>query len=311
MFFVHQVDNKTDKNDNKMFGMKGSGTRLFRGNNTVGVAFGSITKLTRTGRRIRRVMRFLGRPRGCASLNNGVPGNTLLMNPPKANGALLTGTITNRTGMPFFSLTNSSFIRVFINMNTSQIHSLFHRTGRGTPYVVFVSRVSTMKHTHNGGPTVKKGSRHRGALGRLLARVSNFNSGDNIVVLTTAGHMSMLSGTLLHTKHFSHRVRMSLPSLGRHGRMFNMRLHPVGVSSDMSMSLLTHRAPKFSKTSVTGMYGRTTLVTTHRKGDFINGRSFLSTMSHVVNNLRGGAGVAARTRHHSVTLRRTNRTTVS
>lgn len=293
-----------------MFGIKEDGTRLFRGK-AGHVAFGSITKRTTTGRRMRRVMSFLGRPRGCARLNKGVPGNTLLMNPPKANGALLTGTITNRTSMPFFSVSNSSFMRVFININTSHMHSLFHRTGRGSPYVVFVSRVSTMNHTHNGGPDVKKGSRHRGALGRLLARVSKFNSGDKIVVLTTAGHMSVLSGTLLHTKHFSQRVCMSLPSLGRQGRIFKIRLGPLGLSDDMSMSLLTQRAPNFDNTSVTGMYGRTTLVTTHRRGGDMSGSSFLTTVSHVMNNLRGGAGIVATTRGHTVTLRRTNRTAVS
>ncbi len=256
-------------------------------------------------------MRFLGGPGGFASLKNGVPGKTLLMNPPKANGALLSGTMTNRTSIPFFSLSNSSFIRVFININTDHIHSLFHRTGRGSPYVVFVSRVSTIKHTHKGGPTVNNGSRHRGALGRLLARVSNFNAGDKIVVLTTAGQISVLSGTLLHTKHFSQRVRISLPSLGRHGTMFGMRLHPMGASSAMSVSLLTQRAPKFSNTSVTGIYGRTTLVTTHRGGPTMDGRSFLDTISHVVNNLRGRAGIVATRRGRAVTLRRTKRTAVS
>lgn len=291
--------------------MNGDGTGVCRGKGSLKVAFGSITKRRNTGRRMRRVIRFLGGPRGCASLNNGVPGNTLLINPPKANGALLTGTMTNRTNMPFFSVDNSSFMRVFININTSHIHSLFHRTGRGTPYVVFVSRVSTINHTHDGGPTVNKGSRQRGALGTLLARVSNFNAGDNIVVLTTAGHMSVLSDTLLHTNHFSQRVRMSLPNLGRHGTVFLIRLGPVGVSSAISISLLTHRAPNFSNTSVTGMYGRTTLVTTHRSGGTMYGRSFLSTMSEVMNKLRGGAGIVATSRGQDVTLRRTNRTAVS
>lgn len=291
-----------------MFDIKGTGTRLFSGSGSQGIAFGSITNLTRTGRRIRRVISFLGGPRGCARLKNGVPGKTLLMNPPKANGALLTGTITKRTSIPFFSLSNSSFMRVFINIKTSHMHSLFHRTGRGTPYVMFVSRVSTINHTHNGGMGVGDGSRHRGALGRLLARVSNFNSGDNIVVLTTAGHTSVLSGTLLHTKHFSHRVRIRLPSLGRHGRVFKIRLHPVGVSRDISTRFLTHRAPNFSNTSVTGIYGRTTLVTTHGNGGFIRGRSFVGTISHVIKNLRGQAGVAATSRHRYVTGRRTNRT---
>ncbi len=309
VFVGHEVVNNT--NNNKIFDMNGSHTRVFSGSSMAGgVAFTSITNLRKTGRRIRRVIRFLHRPSGCASLNNGVPGKTLLMNPPNANGALLTGTITNRTSIPFFSLSNSSFIRVFININTSHIHSLFHRTGRGSPYVIFVSRVSTVNHTHNGGDDFGSGSRHRGALGRLLARVSNFNSGSNIVVLTTAGHTRVLSGTLLHTNHFSHRVRIRLPSVRRHGRVFRMRVGPLGLSSAISISFLTHRAPNFSNTSVTGIYGRTTLATTHGRHGTVKGRSFLSTISHVVNNLRGGAGVVATRRGGGVTCRRTKRTAV-
>lgn len=256
------------------------------------------------------MMRFLGSPNGFAAVNTGVPGNMLLTKPPNANGALLTGTITNRTKMPFFAVSNSSFMRVFININTSHIHSLFARTGGGTPYVVFVSRVSTINHRHNTNLNNNR-SRHRRALGRLLIRVSNFNTGRNVVAVTTAGHPSVLSPTLLHPNHFSHRIVMNHPSLHNHRTVLGIRTHGGPLTSSMSLGVVTGGAPNFANTSLDGLLGRTTLLTTHLGGGMVA----------VTRIRRTDRGIDVKPRHHDrvidsgshglATCRRSNRTVIT
>lgn len=279
----------------------------------MGIHFHGITKVSRTGRRVVRFIRFLGRPTGCRGLKTGVPGKTVLDNPPKAKGALLTGTATNRTKIPFLSISKDRFIRVFININSSQIESLFGRTQRVTPYVMFVSRVSTVNGTHNHNKCLKNknGSRERDALGRLLIRVSNFNSASRVIILTNAGHPSMLSPTLAQPNHFSEVVTVSGPSLGNQRSVFTIRLAPVGArtrSGPLLTGGLTFLAPNFTKTSVTGIYGRTTLVTTHLKSACIRRGRFRVTVRQMITKLRGGSQILSPRRGGVITCRRTNRT---
>lgn len=236
-----------------------------------------------------------------------MPGNILLMNPPNANGALLTETITNRTNIPFFSVSNSSFIRVFININTSHIHSLFSRTGGGSPYVVFVSRVSTMNHRENTNLN-NNGSRHRRALGRLLIRVSNFNTGRNMVLVTTAGEPSILSPTLVHPNEFSHRIIMDCPSIGNHRTVLEIRTEGGPLTPSMGLGAVTGAATKFANTSLRGLLGRTTLLTTEGSGGTVAVSRVGRTAIGIIINTRGGDGMVDRGRGGLATCRRTNRT---
>lgn len=266
-----------------------------------------MTKRSRTGRLLARVISFLRGPRGCARVNTMYPGKTLLMKPPKANGALLTGTITKRTGMPFFSVSNSRFMRVFINVKTSGMHSLFGRTGRGTPYVMFVSRVSAV----NGGESgtkCNKGSRHRRALGRLLARVSKFSTSGNIIVLTTAGQPSDLSPTLLHPKEFSHHVPIRLPSLGKHRRVLGIRTGGMELKSSVSFGTVTETTSKTSKTRLTGVMGRTTLHTIERGHGCMARTSLRRDVRAIVTKCRGGGRMLSSGRGLVISCRRVNRT---
>lgn len=201
-------------------------------------------------------------------------------------------------------------MRVFININTSHIHSVFRRTGGTTPYVVFVSRVSTMNHRHNTNLNNNR-SRHRRALGRVLIRVSNFRNGRNVVIVTTAGHPSILSPTLLHPNHFSHRIIINLPSIHNHRRVLGIRVHHMPLTPSVSTTVVTHNAPNFSNTSLTGLIGRTTLFTTHNGGHIISVIRFRGTGSGVVVNTRHHSVIVARTRGRSATCRRTNRTVVN
>lgn len=275
-----------------------------------GGAFSSITNYSRRGTRLRRVIRFLGSPNGFARLNTHVPGNILLINPPKANGALLTGTITNRTGTPFLSVSNSSFIRVCINMNTDHMESLFSRTVGGTPTVIFVSRVSTINERENTNAN-NKGSRERRALGRLLIRVSNFSSGSKIVIVTTAGHPSILSPTLLHPNEFSERVAIGHPSTRNERSVLGIRTGGGPLTPSIGFGSLTRVAVNFANTSLRGLLGRTTLLTTEGRGGTLAGRRVRSTIAHIRVNARGGSRGCSRGTGGLATCRRTNRTITS
>lgn len=296
---------RTKKGGSVTFKVKGDGTGVcIRSDRKV--HFSSITKRSRTGRGLSRVISCLRGPGGCASMNTSVPGNILLMKPPKANGAVLTGTITNRSGMPFFSVSNSRFIRVFINVKTSGIQSLFERTGRGTPYVIFVSRVSTVNGGHS--KRVNKGSRERRALGRLLARVSKFRKGGNIVVLTTAGHPRSLSPTLAHPKHFSEHIPIRLPSLTNHRTVLGIRTGGVGTSSSISLRAVTHVTSNTSNTRLTGVVGRTTLHTIHDKEAIMGRSSLRRDVRIIVTKCRGGGTILSSRRGGIITCRRVKRT---
>ncbi len=287
-----------------------NGSHTQHSSNGHGAAFTSITNTSRRGRRVTRVISFLGGPLHFNRVNTGVPHNILLVNPPNANGALLTHTITNRTNIPFFSVSNSSFIRVFININTSHIHSLFDRTGGTTPTVIFVSRVSTIKHRENANLNNNR-SRERRALGRLLIRVSNFNSGRNIVIVTTAGHPSILSGTLLHPKHFSERVAIGCPSAGNHRRVLGIRSHKGPLNPSMDLGAVTGSASNFANTSLTGLLGRTTLLTIHHNGGTVARSRVRRTAVGIMVNTRGGSRVMDSGSGVIATCRRTNRTIIS
>lgn len=310
MFFFCVVVKRTDRNNhnNKVVGFNGSGTGP-TGTGRGGIHFSSITNRRRRGRRLIRIIRFLGGPGGFAQLKTGVPSKILLRKPPNANGALLTGTITNRTNMPFFSVSNSSFIRVFIKINTDQIHSLFSRTGGTTPSVVFVSRVSTINQQHNSNVNNNR-SRHRRALGRLLIRVSNFGNSRNIVIVTTAGQTSILSPTLLQPNHFSQGVLINTPSIGNHRTVLHIRTHGGPLKPSISLGRVTGRAPKFINTSLTGLLGRTTLLTTQHGRGRVSTTSISRTRSHMVTNPTGHSQIISPGRHRAITCRRTNRAVI-
>ena len=263
------------------FGMMGGKQKKFERVANVSVRFDDVAGLGPAKRDLEEVVQFLKEPEGFRRLGGKVPRGVLLVGPPGTGKTLLARAVAGESGVPFYSISASEFIEMFVGVGASRVRELFTQAKKNAPAIIFIDEIDAVGRARGAGVGGGHDEREQ-TLNQLLSEMDGFERNDLTVVLAATNRPDVLDPALLRPGRFDRRVVVERPELKARIAILNVHLRDKPLGEDVSVKGLAERTPGFSGADLANLTNEAALHATRRGADVVEDSDFLAAYDKIV-----------------------------
>ncbi|MDD9994833.1 MAG: ATP-dependent zinc metalloprotease FtsH, partial [Dehalococcoidia bacterium] len=284
LFMVRQAQGNT----NQTFSFGRSKARMTMGNSPT-VTFEDVAGVEEAKQELQEVVEFLKFPERFLALGAKIPKGVLLVGPPGTGKTLMARAVAGEAGVPFFSISGSEFVEMFVGVGASRVRDLFDQAKRNSPCIVFIDEIDAVGR-HRGAGLGGGHDEREQTLNQILVEMDGFDSGTNVIVVAATNRPDILDPALLRPGRFDRRVTLDNPDV--RGRMQILDVHSKGkpLAEDVNMETVAKQTPGFSGADLANLVNESALLAARRSKESIGPEEFAESIDRVI------AGPARRSR---------------
>ncbi len=284
LFMVRQAQGNT----NQTFSFGRSKARMTMGNSPT-VTFEDVAGVEEAKQELQEVVEFLKFPERFLALGAKIPKGVLLVGPPGTGKTLMARAVAGEAGVPFFSISGSEFVEMFVGVGASRVRDLFDQAKRNSPCIVFIDEIDAVGR-HRGAGLGGGHDEREQTLNQILVEMDGFDSGTNVIVVAATNRPDILDPALLRPGRFDRRVTLDNPDV--RGRMQILEVHSKGkpLAEDVNMETVAKQTPGFSGADLANLVNESALLAARRNKESIGLEEFAESIDRVI------AGPARRSR---------------
>ena len=265
--------------NNQALGFGRSRARMFTGNRPT-VTFSDVAGVEESKAELQEVVEFLKYPERFQALGAHIPRGVLLVGPPGTGKTLLARAVAGEAGVPFFSISGSEFVEMFVGVGASRVRDLFDQAKRNAPAIVFVDEIDAVGR-HRGAGLGGGHDEREQTLNQILVEMDGFDTNTNVIVIAATNRPDILDPALLRPGRFDRRVVLDLPDIN--GRMAILSVHAKGMplSSELSLEDIARQTPGFSGADLANLVNEAAILAARRGKSDISGSEFAESVDRV------------------------------
>ena len=269
----------------QIFNIGKSKAQLFDKDTHVNVTFDDVAGLEGAKLEIMEVVDFLKNPKKYTELGGKIPKGVLLVGPPGTGKTLLAKAVAGEARVPFFSLSGSDFVEMFVGVGASRVRDLFKQAKEKAPCIVFIDEIDAVGRARGRSPITGANDERENTLNQLLTEMDGFASNTGVIILAAPNRADILDRALLRAGRFDRQIQIELPDLIEREDIFRVHLKPIKIDDTVDAAFLARQTPGFSGADIANVCNEAALIAARKNKKKVDRQDFLDAIDRIIGGL--------------------------
>lgn len=270
---------------NQIFNIGKSKAQIFDKEKTIQVNFNDVAGLEEAKVEIMEIVDFLKNPKTYTELGGKIPKGALLVGPPGTGKTLLAKAVAGEAHVPFFSISGSDFVEMFVGVGASRVRDLFKQAKQKAPCIVFIDEIDAVGRARGRNPNFGSNDERENTLNQLLTEMDGFASNSGVIILAATNRADVLDKALMRAGRFDRQIHVELPDINEREAIFKVHLKPIKTSKNLNLDFLAKQTPGFSGADIANVCNESALIAARRKKKQVEKQDFLDAIDRIIGGL--------------------------
>ncbi|MBR5086727.1 MAG: ATP-dependent zinc metalloprotease FtsH [Muribaculaceae bacterium] len=294
-----------------IFSVGKSKAKLFDKNDQTKVTFKDVAGLAEAKTEVAEIVDFLKSPQRYTNLGGKIPKGALLVGPPGTGKTLLAKAVAGEADVPFFSLSGSDFVEMFVGVGASRVRDLFKQAKDKAPCIVFIDEIDAVGRARGNNPKMGSNDERESTLNQLLTEMDGFGTNSGIIILAATNRVDILDKALLRAGRFDRQIYVDLPELNDRKEIFQVHLRGVKTDGSVDLNLLARQTPGFSGADIANVCNEAALIAARHHKVAVQKQDFNSAIDRIIGGLEKASKVMTEEERNSIAVHEAGHATVS
>ncbi len=284
IFLMRRMTGGAGPGGGQIFNIGKSRAQLFDGNK-VSITFKDVAGLEEAKVEIMEIVDFLKNPKKYTNLGGKIPKGALLVGPPGTGKTLLAKAVAGEAKVPFFSLSGSDFVEMFVGVGASRVRDLFKQAKEKAPCIIFIDEIDAIGRARGKNQFTGANDERENTLNQLLTEMDGFQGNQGVIILAATNRADVLDRALMRAGRFDRQIHVELPDMNERQEIFKVHTKPLKMSNEIDVSLLAKQTPGFSGADIANVCNEAALIAARRDSQSIAKQDFLDAIDRIVGGL--------------------------
>ena len=257
------------------------------------------------------IVKFLKDPHKYTELGGKIPKGALLVGPPGTGKTLLAKAVAGEANVPFFSISGSDFVEMFVGVGASRVRDLFRQAKEKAPCIVFIDEIDAVGRARGRNPSMGGNDERENTLNQLLTEMDGFGTNSGIIVLAATNRADILDKALLRAGRFDRQIHVELPGLPERKQIFKVHMKPLKIDDSVDIDLLSRQTPGFSGADIANVCNEAALIAARKNHNAVGKQDFLDAIDRIIGGLEKKTKVMTQDEKRTIALHEAGHATVS
>lgn len=275
------------------------------------ITFADVAGLHEAKEEVEEIVHFLKNPQKYTQLGAKIPKGALLVGPPGTGKTLLAKAVAGEAHVPFFSLSGSDFVEMFVGVGASRVRDLFSQAKEKAPCIIFIDEIDAVGRARSNGQNLGGNDERENTLNQLLTEMDGFGTNSGIIVLAATNRVDILDGALTRAGRFDRQIFVDLPDINDRKEIFLVHLRGIKVDSSLDIDLLARQTPGFSGADIANICNEAALIAARREQEFVTKDDFMNAVDRVIGGLEKKNAITTSDERRSIAIHEAGHAVVS
>ena len=294
-----------------MFSVGKSKAKMYEKGGDLGITFKDVAGQAGAKQEIQEIVDFLKNPQKYTDLGGKIPKGALLVGPPGTGKTLLAKAVAGEAGVPFFSMSGSDFVEMFVGVGASRVRDLFQQAKQKSPCIIFIDEIDAVGRARSKNPAMGGNDERENTLNALLTEMDGFGTNSGIIILAATNRADMLDSALLRAGRFDRQIHVDLPDLNERKEVFQVHLKPVKTDDSVDIDFLARQTPGFSGADIANVCNEAALIAARHNSQTVSKQDFLDAVDRIIGGLEKKTKVMTQSEKRSIAIHEAGHATIS
>ncbi|MEZ4803846.1 MAG: ATP-dependent zinc metalloprotease FtsH [Gelidibacter sp.] len=295
----------------QIFNIGKSKAKLFDENTDVKTSFRDVAGLEGAKEEVQEIVDFLKNPEKYTSLGGKIPKGALLVGPPGTGKTLLAKAVAGEAKVPFFSLSGSDFVEMFVGVGASRVRDLFKQAKEKSPAIIFIDEIDAIGRARGKNNFSGSNDERENTLNQLLTEMDGFGTNTNVIVLAATNRADVLDKALMRAGRFDRQIFVDLPDIRERKEIFEVHLRPIKKADDLDIDFLARQTPGFSGADIANVCNEAALIAARQNKKVVNRQDFLDAVDRIIGGLEKKNKIVTPSEKRAVAFHEAGHATIS
>ena len=282
-----------------------------KGNNAIKITFKDVAGQEGAKQEIQEIVDFLKQPQKYTELGGKIPKGALLVGPPGTGKTLLAKAVAGEADVPFFSMSGSDFVEMFVGVGASRVRDLFRQAKEKAPCIIFIDEIDAVGRARSKGPNMGGNDERENTLNQLLTEMDGFGTNSGVIILAATNRADILDKALLRAGRFDRQIHVDLPDLNERKAVFEVHLKPLKLDDTVDPDTLARQTPGFSGADIANVCNEAALIAARHKKNAVGKQDFLDAVDRIIGGLEKKTKIMTMHEKRSIALHEAGHATIS
>lgn len=275
------------------------------------VTFKDVAGLAGAKQEIEEIVAFLKNPTKYTELGGKIPKGALLVGPPGTGKTLLAKAVAGEADVPFFSMSGSDFVEMFVGVGASRVRDLFRQAKEKSPCIIFIDEIDAVGRARGKNPNMGSNDERENTLNQLLTEMDGFGTNSGVIILAATNRADILDKALLRAGRFDRQIHVDLPDVHERKQIFNVHLRPIKINDSVDVNFLARQTPGFSGADIANVCNEAALIAARKNKTFVEKQDFLDAVDRIIGGLEKKTKIITQSEKKSIAFHEAGHATIS
>lgn len=294
-----------------IFSVGKSQAKLFDKDNNTKITFKDVAGLEEAKVEVMEIVDFLKNPKKYTSLGGKIPKGALLVGPPGTGKTLLAKAVAGEANVPFFSISGSDFVEMFVGVGASRVRDLFRQAKEKAPCIVFIDEIDAVGRARSKNAGFSSNDERENTLNQLLTEMDGFGSNSGVIILAATNRADILDKALMRAGRFDRQIHVDLPELKERVEIFGVHLRNLKLIDGFNIEFLAKQTPGFSGADIANVCNEAALIAARKNKEAIDKQDFLDAVDRIIGGLEKRSKIISPQEKRTIAFHEAGHATVS
>ena len=294
-----------------IFNVGKSRAKLFEKDDNNKVTFADVAGQEGAKLEVQEIVEFLKNPQRYTELGGKIPKGALLVGPPGTGKTLLAKAVAGEADVPFFSMSGSDFVEMFVGVGASRVRDLFRQAKEKAPCIIFIDEIDAVGRARSRSMQVGGNDERESTLNQLLTEMDGFGTNSGIIILAATNRADILDGALLRAGRFDRQIHVDLPDLNERKEIFMVHLKPLKIDETVEVAQLARQTPGFSGADIANVCNEAALIAARNNKEWVDKQCFLDAVDRIIGGLEKKTKLLTAQEKRTIALHEAGHATIS
>ena len=311
IFFMRRMSGGGGAGGGGVFNVGKSQAKLFEKDEKNRITFKDVAGQEGAKQEVQEIVDFLRNPKRYTDLGGKIPKGALLVGPPGTGKTLLAKAVAGEADVPFFSLSGSDFVEMFVGVGASRVRDLFRQAKEKAPCIIFIDEIDAVGRARGKNPSMGGNDERENTLNQLLTEMDGFGTNSGIIVMAATNRADILDKALLRAGRFDRQIHVDLPDLNERKEVFKVHLRPLKLDASVDIDLLARQTPGFSGADIANICNEAALIAARQKKNAVYKQDFLDAVDRIIGGLEKKSKVMTSKEKETIAIHEAGHATLS
>ena len=294
-----------------IFNVGKSKAQMYEKGGDLGITFKDVAGQAGAKQEMQEIVDFLKNPQKYTDLGGKIPKGALLVGPPGTGKTLLAKAVAGEAGVPFFSMSGSDFVEMFVGVGASRVRDLFEKAKQKAPCIIFIDEIDAVGRARSKNPAMGGNDERENTLNALLTEMDGFGTNSGIITLAATNRADMLDSALMRAGRFDRQIHVDLPDLNERREIFLVHLKPLKLDENLDIDFLARQTPGFSGADIANVCNEAALIAARFNREKVGKQDFLDAVDRIIGGLEKKTKVMTEAEKRSIAIHEAGHATIS